>query len=168
MNEEVDVVFLAVSTGGTLAGVSRFLRMVLPRVSIIAVDVKGSIALGGVPGPRLLTGLGASRQATLLGRDDYGSVIYIDDTDAFACCRALARRANVSVGGSSGAVISAAIQWLARAPGNTRAVCLCPDTGLNYQSSIFNDDYVNAKLPAVYRRQEYYESVFCADIRSSV
>jgi N-(2-amino-2-carboxyethyl)-L-glutamate synthase len=168
MNGKIDMAFLGVSTGGTLAGVSRFLRMALPRVSIVAVDAKGSIALGGTPGSRLLTGIGASRKATLLRRDDYSSVLYMNDIDAFACCRALARRTDLSVGGSSGAVVAAAIQWLACAPATTRAVCLCPDTGLNYQSSIFNDEYVRAKLPAVYRRQEYYESVFGAeDIQQS-
>jgi N-(2-amino-2-carboxyethyl)-L-glutamate synthase len=160
---KVDVAFVGVSTGGTLAGISQFLRMELPHVSMIAVDAKGSIALGGAPGPRLLTGIGASRVATLLQCNDYDRVIYMDDTDAFACCRALARRTGISVGGSSGAVIAAAIQWLTRAPANTRAICLCPDTGLNYQSSIFNDGYINVKLPTVHRRQEYYESVFGAD-----
>jgi cysteine synthase A len=159
---KVDVVFLGVSTGGTLAGVSRSLRAALPRVRIVAVDAKGSVALGGEPGPRLLTGIGASRQATLLQRNDYDSVTYVDDADAFACCRALARRTGISVGGSSGAVIAAAIQWLARALTDFRAVCLCPDTGLNYQSSIFNDDYVGGKLAGIDRRQEYYESVFGA------
>ena len=160
MDSKIDVIFLAVSTGGTLAGVSRCLRKASPSVRVIAVDAKGSIALGGIPGSRLLTGIGASRAITLANRNDYDSVIYIDDANAFACCRALHHRTNLDVGGSSGAVIAAATQWLSEQSDPIRVVCLCPDTGANYRSSIFNDDYVTAALPSALCLEEYYQNIF--------
>ena len=54
----MDAVFVAVSTGGTLAGIGRYFREASPDTRIIAVDARGSVALGGSPGVRKLTGIG--------------------------------------------------------------------------------------------------------------
>ena len=160
MSGRIDAIFVGVSTGGTLAGISRSVRGALPGTRVIAVDAQGSIAFGGAPSPRLLTGIGASRRITLAQRADYSTVMYVTDVDAFACCRALAHCAGVHVGGSSGATIAAAVRWLTEASTAERTVCVCADTGFNYQSSIFDDDYVATTLPEVQRRQRYYEAVF--------
>ena len=156
----IDAVLIGVSTGGTLTGISRWLRRVVPDVRIVAVDARGSIALGGTPGPRLLTGIGASRRITLARRADYDAVMYVADADAFACCRALAHCTGISVGGSSGAVVAAAVEWLKEAPTAERVVCICADTGANYQSSIFDDRYIGRALPEVRQRQPFYEAIF--------
>ena len=54
MEHRVDAVFVAVSTGGTLAGIGRYFREASPDTRIIAVDARGSVALGGPPGVRKL------------------------------------------------------------------------------------------------------------------
>ena len=157
----IDAIFMGVSTGGTLAGVSRYLRAMSPRIGVVAVDAEGSVALGGRPAQRFLTGIGSSRSAGLIADGDYDEIAHVGDAEAFACCRALAARTGILVGGSSGAVLAAALQRLRASSGEGRFVCICPDTGQNYRSSIF-DDAILAALPEIRERQAQFETVIAA------
>jgi cysteine synthase A len=139
MNGNVDAVFIAVSTGGTLAGIGRYLREVSPSTRIVGVDAKGSIVFGGIAGPRKLTGIGSSRKSSFLAPELYDQYILVGDEEAFSFCRALYSHVGIKVGGSSGAVLAACSQYLKSHPEIHRVVCLCPDKGDNYQTSIFND-----------------------------
>lgn len=136
------VVFVAVSTGGTLAGIASYLRIVSPRTRIVAVDVQGSTVLGGVPGPRRLTGMGSSRRSSFVSGAHYDEVIYVRDSEAFACCRTLAEMTGLMVGGSSGAVIAAAVRYFSAHPDTTSAAALCPDDGKKYTDTIFDDRWI--------------------------
>lgn len=138
MHGKVDVVFIAVSTGGTLAGIGRYFRAVSPQTRIIGVDVKGSVVFGTPPGPRKLTGIGAARPSDFITRELYDTYMLVGDAEAFAFCHALYAATGIKVGGSSGAVLAACARYLAEHPKIKRPVCLCPDTGENYSSSIFN------------------------------
>lgn len=142
MEGELDAVFVPVSTGGTLAGIGRFLRRESPATRIVAVDAAGSVALGGRPGPRLLTGIGASRRSSFLTRDLYDERSLVGDAAAFAFCRALAAATGVRAGGSSGAVLAACARNLAAHPELEHVVCLCADRGESYASTIFNDRWL--------------------------
>ncbi|HEV7800555.1 MAG TPA: pyridoxal-phosphate dependent enzyme [Burkholderiales bacterium] len=144
MGEDVDAVFVAVSTGGTLAGVSRFFRHVAPSTRIIGVDAVGSVVFGGAPGPRKLNGIGSSRVSAFLAPTDYDAHLMVSDEDAFAMCRLLRDRCGLSVGGSSGAVIAACARYVSRNPGIRRPLCICADGGANYLSSIFSDAWIEA------------------------
>jgi N-(2-amino-2-carboxyethyl)-L-glutamate synthase len=139
MRGRVDAIFLPVSTGGTLAGVSRFFRNASPSTLIVAVDAVGSVAVGGQPGPRKLTGIGSSRPAEFVGQGAFDKLILVTDAEAFAFCNALYAVTSIKVGGSSGAALAACAKVLAslgRPLG--RVVCLCPDRGENYESTIYN------------------------------
>lgn len=83
-----DVVFAAVSTGGTVSGLARRLALLSPSTTVVAVDVVGSLATGGEPGHRLLTGIGSSR---LIGFPLADNVIVsrVNDRQAFAHARRL-------------------------------------------------------------------------------
>lgn len=142
MDGQVDGVVAAVSTGGTLAGLGRRFRRESPRTRLVAVDVAGSVALGGRPGPRLLTGIGASRRSTFLTADLFDDRLRVRDAHAVAFCRELRRRTGLSVGGSSGAVLAAAGRWLAANPAAERVVAVCADRGEWYESSIFDDRWL--------------------------
>lgn len=139
----VDGVVVPVSTGGTLAGISRFFRRASPRTRILAVDARGSVALVGSPGRRLLTGIGASRRSLFVSRADYDEAFLVDDSTAFAHCRALAATASLRVGGSSGAALAAAIRYLADEPDCERLVCICADGGDGYASTIYDDRWLH-------------------------
>jgi cysteine synthase len=143
MGGRLDVVFIPASTGGTLAGVGRYLREYSPQTLVVAVDGAGSRMFGSpVPGPRLVNGLGSARASELLERNSYDYVVRISAQAAFAYCRALAD-AGVLVGGSSGAAVAAAAIEL-RGEGLVRALCLCADHGGSYRSTIFDDGWLLA------------------------
>ena len=142
MNGKIDAVFIAVSTGGTLAGIGRFFREKSPSTRVIGVDAKGSIVFGGLPGPRRLTGIGSAQQSIFITRDLYDDHILVSDEEAFAFCRALFEMTGICVGGSAGAVLAACAQYLRRYPQLARVACLCADRGENYSSTIFNDEWL--------------------------
>jgi cysteine synthase A len=141
----VDAVFVAVSTGGTLAGTGRYFREVSPDTRIIAVDARGSVALGGSPGARLLTGMGSSRRSEFVTRGFYDELIYVGAREAFAFCRAVDAAIGIKLGGSSGACLAACARYLQSHSKVERAVCICADRGEHYASSIFSDSWLAQK-----------------------
>jgi 2,3-diaminopropionate biosynthesis protein SbnA len=142
MEQRVDAIFVAVSTGGTLAGIGRFFREASPDTRIIAVDTRGSVALGGSPGVRKLTGIGSSQRSEFVNAGLYDELIYVEDCEAFALCRALDAATGVKVGGSSGACLAACARYLQSHGKAERTVCICPDSGAHYASTIFNDAWL--------------------------
>jgi N-(2-amino-2-carboxyethyl)-L-glutamate synthase len=139
---KVDAVFAAVSTGGTLAGISRYFREVRPSVKVVGVDAVGSEVFGGAPGPRRLTGIGASRKSDFLSPDMIDDFTLISDEVAFAFCRALLSATGLCLGGSSGAVVAACAGYLARHPEIKFPVCIAADHGSSYAATIFDDAYL--------------------------
>ena len=142
LHEHVDAVFVAVSTGGTLAGISRFFREVSPTTHIIGVDARGSVVFGAQPGPRKLTGIGSSRPSSFLTAGMYDAHLLVSDEEAFAFCHALSAATGIKVGGSSGAVLAACANYLQVHPELGNVVCMCSDGGENYASSIFNEQWL--------------------------
>jgi 2,3-diaminopropionate biosynthesis protein SbnA len=142
MHGKVDALFIAVSTGGTLAGVGRFFRETSPATSIIGVDAHGSVVFGTSPGPRKLTGIGSSRPSNFITKELYDMHMLVKDEEAFAFCRAVWETAGIRVGGSSGAVLAACAKYLQTHLEVRNVVCLCADSGDNYTNSIFNDDWI--------------------------
>jgi N-(2-amino-2-carboxyethyl)-L-glutamate synthase len=142
MNGHVDAVFVPVSTGGTIAGVGRFFREVSPLTHIIGVDVHGSVVFGTPPGPRKLTGIGSSRRSSFISDDLYDTYMLVRDEEAFTFCRALYSATGIKLGGSSGAVLFACANYLAEHPERVATVCICADSGNNYNSSIYNDKWL--------------------------
>lgn len=138
----LDAIFVPVSTGGTLAGIAACLRRESPATRIIAVDAVGSLALGGRPAPRLLTGIGAGRPSIFLTADLYDERVLIGDAEAFSICRRLASETGIQVGGSSGATLAACGRVLARNPDIGRVVCVCPDRGDAYETTIYDDGWL--------------------------
>jgi 2,3-diaminopropionate biosynthesis protein SbnA len=142
LDGELDAVFVPVSTGGTLAGIARFCRRESPATQVIAVDAHGSVALGGRPGRRLLTGIGAGKRSSFVTPDLYDQSLLVHDGEAFAYCRALAASTGIQLGGSSGATIAACARVLAGDGELERVACICPDGGDSYRSTIYSDRWL--------------------------
>jgi 2,3-diaminopropionate biosynthesis protein SbnA len=142
MGHRVDAVFVAVSTGGSLAGIGRYFREASPHTRIIAVDARGSVALGGSPGARKLTGMGSSRPSEFVTPELYDEVVHVGDCEAFAFCRALDAATGLKVGGSSGACLAACARYLQFHRTVERAVCICADRGEHYASTLFSDAWL--------------------------
>ncbi|BCL83219.1 2,3-diaminopropionate biosynthesis protein SbnA [Ktedonobacteria bacterium brp13] len=142
MNQKIDAIFVPTSTGGTLAGIGKFFREVLPSTQIIGVDAFGSVIFDTPSAPRKLTGIGSSRRSTFLHKELYDEYVLVKDEEAFAFCRLLFASTGIAVGGSSGAVLTACARYLSQHRYAQHVVCVCADHGDNYRSSIFNDSWL--------------------------
>ena len=141
---KVDIFVTGVGTGGTLSGVGAYLKSQNPNVKVVAVEPATSPVLsGGKAGPHKIQGIGAGFVPDTLNTDIYDEILPVQNEDAFAAGRALARSEGVLVGISSGAAVFAAAQ-LAKRPENAGKVivALLPDTGERYLSTpMFADGY---------------------------
>ena len=134
---KVDIFVAGVGTGGTVTGVGEFLKSKNPNVKVVAVEPAGSPVLSkGKAGPHKIQGIGAGFVPDTLNTGVYDEIIPVENEDAFATGRALARKEGLLVGISSGAAIWAAAQ-LAKRPENKGKliVALLPDTGDRYLST---------------------------------
>ncbi len=134
---KVDIFVAGVGTGGTLSGVGAYLKSQNPNVKVVAVELATSPVLsGGKAGPHKIQGIGAGFVPDTLNTDIYDEILPMQNEDAFATGRALARSEGVLVGISSGAAVFAAAQ-LAKRPENAGKVivALLPDTGERYLST---------------------------------
>ena len=134
---KVDIFVAGVGTGGTLSGVGNYLKSQNPNIKVVAVEPAGSPVLSkGTPGPHKIQGIGAGFVPDTLDTSVYDEILPIENEDAFATGKALARKEGVLVGISSGAAVYAAT-LLAKRPENKGKVivALLPDTGDRYLST---------------------------------
>lgn len=134
---KVDIFVAGVGTGGTVSGVGKYLKSKNPNVKVVAVEPAGSPVLSkGVAGPHKIQGIGAGFVPETLDTKIYDEIIAVENEDAFATGRTLARKEGLLVGISSGAAVFAATQ-LAKRPENKskNIVVLLPDTGDRYLST---------------------------------
>ena len=133
----VDIFVAGVGTGGTLTGVGDYLKSQNSNVKVVAVEPAGSPILSkGVAGAHKIQGIGAGFVPDTLNTKIYDEIITVENEDAFATGRELARKEGLLVGISSGAAVWAAAR-LAKRPENQgkRIVVLLPDTGDRYLST---------------------------------
>ena len=139
---KVDIFVAGVGTGGTVTGVGEYLKAQNPAVRIVAVEPAGSPVLsGGASGPHKIQGIGAGFVPDTLNRAVLDEILPVENEDAFAAGRELARREGVLAGISSGAALHA-VTVLAKRPENRGKVIvvLLPDTGDRYLSTpLFSD-----------------------------
>jgi cysteine synthase A len=139
LDGRIDVFVAGVGTGGTITGAGEVLKERNPGCRIVAVEPRSSAVLsGGPPGPHKIQGIGAGFVPAVLDRDLLDEVIAVDDEDAIATARALARREGVLAGMSCGAAVWAALQVAARPElRGGRIATILPDSGERYVSTPF-------------------------------
>ena len=134
---EVDLFIAGVGTGGTLTGVGEYLKSQNPDVKIVALEPASSPVLStGKGGPHKIQGIGAGFVPDVLNTTVYDEIFTVENDDAFATGKLLAKKEGILVGISSGAALYGAIE-LARRPENKgkTIVALLPDTGDRYYST---------------------------------
>ena len=149
---KVDAFTCACGTGGTLAGVSLALKAHRPSVRIVLADPEGSGLYGWVKsgdltveGTSITEGIGQSRVPANLNDVVIDDALRIPDAEALEQVFDLLQHEGISVGGSAGINIAAAIR-VARemGPGHTIVTILC-DGGSRYQSKLFNPEFLREK-----------------------
>jgi 2,3-diaminopropionate biosynthesis protein SbnA len=137
----LDVLFVGAGTTGTLMGCARYFRGWRRAVRIVAVDSVGSVTFGGAPGHRMIPGLGTSIRPPLLDESYVDDVVHVEEADTIRACHRLARHGFL-FGGSTGTVVSGAMDWLAQhdAPELT-TVAVAPDLGERYLGTIYQADW---------------------------
>jgi cysteine synthase A len=134
---EIDIFVAGVGTGGTITGVAEVLKSRKPAIRVVAVEPADSPVLsGGQPGPHRIQGIGAGFVPDVLEVHLIDEIVTIDNDDAFATARLLARSEGILAGISSGAALAAALR-VARRPENAGklVVVILPDAGERYLSA---------------------------------
>ena len=155
---ELDSVYVAVSTGGTLAGIAAHIRSLRRDIRLVAVDARGSCATTSQPGvSRHIPGIGASRPSAFLHPGSYDHVIHVRDSEAIAVCQIFHSDTGIRLGGSSGHVIAACLLELTESAGIVHPLCLCADDGKRYLDTIYNARWISdmklaAEVAAAIRR----------------
>ena len=141
---QLDVLFVGAGTTGTLTGCARFFKEWPRPVRVVAVDSVGSVTFGGPPGRRMIPGLGASVRPPLLDESLIDDVVRVEEADTIRACHRLAR-SGFLFGGSTGTVVSGAMNWLAQ-PGASglTAVAIAPDLGERYLDTIYQTNWIEA------------------------
>ncbi len=133
----VDIFIAGVGTGGTVTGTGEYLKEQNPAVKVVAVEPASSPVLSeGHAGPHKIQGIGAGFVPDVLNTAVYDEVFPVENENAFATAKLLARKEGISVGISSGAALYAAVE-LAKKPENKgkTIVALLPDSGDRYYST---------------------------------
>jgi cysteine synthase A len=131
---QVDILVSGVGTGGTITGVAEVLKKRKPSFRAIAVEPADSPVLsGGKPGPHRIQGIVAGFVPKVLNREILDEIICVENKDAMATTRALARQEGLFAGISSGAAVWAALQVARRDENRAKIiVAVLPDTGERY------------------------------------
>ena len=134
---KVDIFVAGVGTGGTVSGTAAVLKRLNPAVKVVAVEPSSSAVLSGQPsGAHKIQGIGAGFVPKNYDASLIDEILPVQNEDAFAAARAIAREEGIFVGISSGAALHAATQVALR-PENKgkRIVVVLPDTGERYLST---------------------------------
>jgi len=148
----IDAFTCAVGTGGTLAGVARYLKEQKPRVRIVLADPFGSALYSYLKtgqlaseGSSITEGIGNSRVTANLEGTPIDDALRIDDQTCVNMVYRLLREEGLYVGGSSGINVAAAVELAHQlGPGHTIVTLLC-DRGSIYAARLFNQDWLRQK-----------------------
>jgi cystathionine beta-synthase len=157
----IDVFVAGMGTGGTISGVARFLKEKKPSVHIVGADPEGSLYSGPIA-PYKVEGVGEDFMPGTMDIKIVDQIVQVTDKQSFMAARRLAREEGILVGGSSGMALHAALEVAREREAEDVIVVLFPDTGRNYLSKFFNDEWMRqngflARIGAV-RIREVLES----------
>jgi cysteine synthase A len=149
----IDAFTCSVGTGGTLAGVSRYLKERSPSIRVVLADPHGSALYNWVttgeavmtPGPSITEGIGNSRVTDNLAGTQIDDAVQVTDQEMVDMVYRLMREDGWFFGSSTGINLCAAVAIADKlGPGHTIVTVLC-DTGSKYQSRLFNADFLREK-----------------------
>jgi N-(2-amino-2-carboxyethyl)-L-glutamate synthase len=136
---DLNYLFVSVSSGGTITGLSMKLKESFPNIQIIGVDVEGSLVFQDVAARRHISGIGSSKRSPIINAAKIDDVIILPESEIIEGCDRLLREQTIFGGASSGAVYSGARKYLKGIKSNkASALIVCPDKGIDYINTIYN------------------------------
>ncbi len=150
--QELDYIFIAVASGGTISGVSQRLKEHYPKIKVVAVDAEGSVIFGAPAQPRFIPGMGSGMVPPLIGRAYYDEVVHVSEPDTIRGCHELFTEHGLFLGGSSGTVYQGIKQYFKgkKLNGKPKVLFLSPDRGVGYADNVYNEKWL--KWFAAHRR----------------
>lgn len=149
---DFDIYMAGVGTGGTITGVSMYLKSKMPKLKTVGVDVEGSIVAqfartGDMSGARsyVIEGIG---EDFIPGNYDFKYIddwVIVGDRESFIMTRALLKQEGIYTGGSGGAAVVGAIKYAKTLKEPKKILVVLPDSGNRYASKIFNDEWMISK-----------------------
>lgn len=141
--DTLDLCVLTAGTGGTIAGVARYLKEKNPNIIIVGIDPEGSI-LGGRDEVKTyqVEGIGYDFIPDVLSYDHIDEWIYCNDRDSFLMARRLIHEEGLLVGGSSGSAVWGMLEALKSYPKAKRALTILPDSIRNYLTKFVSDEWM--------------------------
>ena len=146
LDGELDYLFVATSTTGTLRGCGDYVREHGRATRIVAVDSAGSALFGGRRGRRVVPGFGAGVETNLSAGADFDELLRVSDLDCVVGCRRLVEREAILAGGSSGGVAFALEAAAERMQPGSRCAVIFPDGGSGYLETVYDDAWVEREL----------------------
>jgi cysteine synthase A len=143
---DIDHLFVATSTTGTLRGCGAYLREQGRSTRLVAVDSTGSALFGGVRATRRMPGFGAGVETGLSAEAEFDELMRVSDLDCVVGCRRLAEREAILAGASSGAVAFALEAAAAGMAPGSRCVAIFHDGGAGYLETVYDDGWVEREL----------------------
>lgn len=131
-----------VGTGGTISGVGKYLKERNPRVRIVGADPDGSILSGGQPKSWKVEGIGEDYVPKTFNSQVVDEWVRVTDKESFTIARKIARSEGLLIGGSCGTCAAAALKYAERLTPEDLMVVIFPDTGRNYLSKMYNDNWM--------------------------
>ena len=135
-------------TGGTISGIARYLKEMNPHIKIIGGDPEGSLyhhtfhKTEGKIHTYKIEGVGEDFMPDTMDLSLVDDVIMVTDREAYDMARRVAMEETILVGSSGGLAVFTALKVAEKLDEDDVVVTLLPDTGRNYISTVFNDDWM--------------------------
>jgi len=146
-------VIIGIGTGGTITGVGRYLKSKNPNITIVGVDIEGSILTeiwqnkgvippGAYPKTYKVEGIGEDFLPSTMDINYVDAIERAGDRESFLWARQLVRQEGIFAGGSSGSAIAGAIKYCKKLKGDRLPVVILPDSGSRYLSKFYDDKWM--------------------------
>jgi cystathionine beta-synthase len=152
--DSLDYLVLGIGTGGTVSGISRYIKERNPNFKVIGVDPVGSVYFDlfykgkmGTPHSYLVEGIGEDFLPKTINMEALDEVIQVGDEESFHMARRLVREQGLLVGGSTGSAVLGAIKYFEQNPQPQRknVLVILVDSSTRYLSKYLSDEWMSEK-----------------------
>jgi len=156
--DRLDYLFISVSSGGTIIGLSRRLKEKFPDLTVVAVDVEGSMIFDDKQMVRKLPGIGASMRSPLFDKASIDRVVILSQTQIVEGAYELLKEQALFVGPSAAAAyVGAKICLKDIADKDAVSLFISPDHGSSYLDTVYNPEWVQKNIFSNIEVHEVFE-----------